>query len=592
VPVFIYCPTCETRFDVTDCGDSVRFLCDACGTEVLVRFANLVQMPGGIAAEVKEMGDGSRWLVCPKCGLSADITRGTPGNRFRCRRCNLLLQVPGAVSSAPPLQTRKGEDILRCSGCKTRYDISRYSTGNRFRCRRCGLTLLVPPRGAWKRTGEWEIDVEKSLVKCNRCNQSYPLDAHAMEGAFVCKKCRRVFSGLRELVETGPAASAPDEEWEIDVENGQIVCPGCRYGYDLTGHPPGTDFVCRHCGRVFRMPKEIPADERMEKREKIACPKCGATYDVSGYLRGTMFSCDRCQEVLQMGGATVTVSVRDREVAEPPAARVDRKSDRLPAAAAKREEAKTPDAAPAPAPAAATRVESSGAIAPRLSVPEPLEPSPAPEPAPVAETAAPAAEPAPRVLPWEERTVELEPQPAESAAEAGAPQPGPETPAPEPTPAPEAASPEPPAPEPAEPAEPAEPPVSAPAPEPAPAPAPPEAAAPKKVPVPFPPTPPEMIPGGEKPKKPAVALVVKCTVCGTKHDASGKAPGDKILCKCGKHIRIKGPKKGEAPAAPAADPGKKKSAQEEDIEVLMKRKTVRSEDVEVIKSDKPDKKKK
>jgi uncharacterized protein YbaR (Trm112 family) len=478
-----------------------------------------------------------------------------------------------------------GEDILRCQGCKTRYDISRYSPGNRFRCRRCGLTLQVPARGAWKRTGEWEIDVEKSLVKCNRCHQAYPLDAHAIEGAFVCKKCRRVFSGLRELVEGGPAPSGADEEWEIDVETGQIVCPGCRYGYDLTSHPPGTDFVCRHCGRVFRMPKEIPASEKLERREKIACPKCGASYDVSGYLRGTMFSCDRCQEVLNVGASTVTVAPREKDIPEPPAVRVRRDSDRIPVAApssgpetaARREGGSPAGALPAPT---AAEVPAPAPAAPAPESPA-APPPPAPEPA-----APPAAEPPRPGVSWEERTVELEPEASEpsepSPAEAG---PGPtvsvsprlETPAAVEAPPPE------PAPAPSEP-------PAAPAREPPPDATPdvPGPPAGHKVPVPFPPMPPGQIPGADKPKKPA--MVVKCTVCGTKHDASGKAPGDKIQCKCGKHIRIKGPKKGAAPApaapAPAAETAKNQSPQDADIEILMKRKTVRSEDIEVIKGDK------
>ena len=598
VPVFIYCPTCETRFDVTDCGDSVRFLCDACGTEVEVRFANLVLMPGGIAAEVKEMGDGSRWLVCPKCGLSADVTRMTPGNRFRCRRCNLLLQVPGEVSSRPPLQTRKGDDILRCAGCKTRYDISRYSPGNRFRCRRCGLTLQVPSQGAWKKAGEWEIDVEKSLVKCNRCNQAYPLDAQAMEGAFVCGKCRRVFSGLRELVESGPAASAPDEEWEIDLENGQIVCPGCRYGYDLTGHPPGTDFVCRHCARVFRMPAEIRPDQALERREKIACTKCGASYDVSGYLRGTLFSCDRCQEVLNVGGQAISVPGHGREIAEPPVGRIHREKTVSFLAPA-------PLPPPAPEPPPATPAALAAPVSPApAAVPEapgalPLSvPPPAPTRAPEAPAPDPAAEPPPPDAVRAER----------DAAKAEAPGPGPAAAATrverEPEPAPPEAS--------VFPAEAAKP---APAPAPAPA-APPapsdrkEAAGPRKetavrkIPVPFPPLPPEMIPGQpEAAKKPPVVLVVHCTVCGTKHDAYGKAPGDKILCKCGKMIRIKGSKKSASPApvpapapapapSPAAEAARAKTAEDEDLDIVLRRKTVRSEDVEVLKPDPQEKKKK
>jgi hypothetical protein len=97
-----------------------------------------------------------------------------------------------------------------------------------------------------------------------------------------------------------------------------------------------------------------------------------------------------------------------------------------------------------------------------------------------------------------------------------------------------------------------------------------------------------------------VSLVVHCTVCGTKHDASGKTPGDKILCKCGKMIRIKGPKKSPLPAkvpapppppSPATPPAKAKTAEEADLDILLNRQTVRSQDVEVLKPEKQDKKK-
>jgi hypothetical protein len=101
---------------------------------------------------------------------------------------------------------------------------------------------------------------------------------------------------------------------------------------------------------------------------------------------------------------------------------------------------------------------------------------------------------------------------------------------------------------------------------------------------PFPPTPPEKLPGGtqaakkegkgKKAKKKGVRLIVRCTVCGTRHDAAGKSPGDTIRCVCGKKIRITAPKR----------KGKKKggSARAKSAEDVLDKKALRSEDVDVL----------
>jgi uncharacterized protein YbaR (Trm112 family) len=534
VPVYIYCSRCESRFDVTGCLDGTRLECDECGVEVEVQFENLVLMPGGIAAEVKAQPDGQRWLVCPKCGMNTDISRLSPGNRFRCRRCSLLLQVPRPSSSRSRTSLRRGDDILKCPSCRTRYDISQYSPKNRFRCRRCAAILTVPPRGAWMDTGEWEIDVEKSLIRCNRCNRSYPLDTLSGDKAFICKKCRRVFSAVKEALESA-AKPVPEEEedWEIDIETGVIICSGCKYGYDLTGITPGEDFTCKHCGRLFRMPKEVPREAGLERRERIACPQCGRAYDVSGYLRGTMFSCEACDRVLTVNGPAGTPAIP-----EPPAVRLRRDPEKPPPAA---EAPKPAKASPLPPPDFSYDriVDTVNRLKIDLS------------------------------LSSEKEAPSEEPEPVEKADELQIGEPGPEAPPSEKEPrtsippAPDVTPEETPK---------TEPDIPAPPPEEKPPPTPPPPPKPKKK------------PSEKKPKKGAVRLVVRCTVCGTRHDAVGKSTGDKIQCVCGKTIRITGAKKKKkkpSVRAPKESSGRIAKKAEE----LLDKKAVRAEDVELIDPD-------
>jgi uncharacterized protein YbaR (Trm112 family) len=530
VSLYFYCPRCEARFDVTDCADGTRLVCDDCGNEFPVHFENLVLMPGGIGAEVKVLADGTRWLVCPKCGLSANISNVSSGNRFRCRRCNLLLQAPGVAPKRARPPVRKGDDILKCPGCRTRYEITRYSPGNRFRCRRCGMTLTVPPRGHWLRTGEWEIDADRSLIKCNRCNQSYAIDSLEKGRALICKKCRRVFSELWTVLEYAMPSPAGDRVWEIDVESGMIICPGCKFSYELTDLSPGVDFACKHCRSVFRMPAELPPELAREQRERIACPKCDTPYDVSGYLAGTMFSCQKCDTVIIVSGAGGPPA-EAKSLPEPPAVRMGRD----PRKGSERLEARQDSSLPEPdfsyskfAKVAADREART------------TEPSPVPEEVPESESP-----PAP---------VEPAPDAAEPVVESSAPEAAP-------PPAKEAAK--------------APPPDSE---QPSPSPAKPSALAP------FPPKPPEELPGGtpegkkgKKKAKKGVRLIVRCTVCGTRHDAAGKSPGDTIRCVCGKKIRITAPKKKakKAKKKPASD-------KEENAEDVLDKKALRSEDVDIL----------
>jgi len=569
VALYIYCPRCESRFDVTGCRDGTRLECDECGAQVEVSYENLVLMPGGIAAEVKFMSDGTRWLVCPKCGLNTNIQGLSPGNRFRCRRCGLLLQTPGVSTPRPRSPVRKGDDILKCTGCNTRYDISRYSPGNRFRCRRCGMTLAVPPRGAWLRAGEWEIDIEKSLIRCNRCNRSYPLAAVSKDQTFICKKCRRVFSEPFNAATAPERTDRAEEEWEIDVETGQIVCSGCKYGYDLTGLTPGEDFSCKHCGRVFRMPVEVHWEKGLDKRERIACPECGTPYDVSGYLTGTMFTCEKCDHVLTVGTAAAVMTNRV-PIPEPPAMRMRRDpKDFEPIR--KLTDAPGPESAlepPAGAEPTAPGKPEQDFPKPDFSYEQLIEnavqrlrnrtPDAIDEGATQESAREKEEEPGEIDLETdgEEETGEIKtsvpsivykpvekppeaPEKEEEKEEKPAPVP-PQEKKPE---AQEKQEPEKPAAKPAEPGPPA--------------------------------------PRG---KKTAVRLVVRCTVCGTRHDAAGKVPGDRIECKCGKKIRITAPKKKKKKKKKKAsgDSSPSSARLAKHAEDLLDKKAMRTEDVDVI----------
>ncbi len=328
------CPRCGAKYEVTTCPDGTTLVCDVCGFDIVVEYEKENIIPGGISVKTKVLGDGTKWLECPKCGFSNDITTKTPGNRFRCQRCNLLLQSP--VEKKPEKrQTRslRGEDILTCPGCGTKYNISGYTPGNRFRCRSCGLSLRVPERGEWTGSGDWEIDVEKGLLKCNGCGKSYPIAEYMSGKAFECKTCRKAFTPTMDLAqlaaqkseakpraaasEPAPAktAAAPEDEWDLNVSSGMIRCRSCMYTYDISGMKDGADFVCPRCSKVFKMPGRV-RDE--SERVRVVCPKCGAGYDVSGYLVGTMFGCEKCDAVVAVGGGA-----RKAPEPAPPGPRMD-----------------------------------------------------------------------------------------------------------------------------------------------------------------------------------------------------------------------------------------------------------------------------
>jgi hypothetical protein len=247
-----------------------------------------------------------------------------------------------------------------------------------------------------------------------------------------------------------------------------------------------------------------------------------------------MFSCQKCDTVLTLSG-TGAPPAATKPLAEPPAVRMGRDPRKGTERREARERSALPDpdfsysrfakvAADRDARASETPREADDASGPEAPA-APQEPPPPPEPA--------APPPAP---------------PKEAREEIPPPEPGPSD-----------------------------------------APAPP----PKKASAltPFPPTPPEKLPGGakeaktegaaKKPKKKAkkgVRLIVRCTVCGTRHDAAGKSPGDTIRCVCGKKIRITAPKK------KAKNPKKKKSpsGRAKDAEDVLDKKALRSEDVDIL----------
>ena len=99
-------------------------------------------------------------------------------------------------------------------------------------------------------------------------------------------------------------------------------------------------------------------------------------------------------------------------------------------------------------------------------------------------------------------------------------------------------------------------------------------------------SPPENIPGAKEEKsgkkkqkkgKKGVRLIVRCTVCGTRHDAAGKTPGDKIQCVCGKKIRIAAPKKKSGKPKKKSPSERNKNADE-----LLDKRALRSEDVDIL----------
>ncbi len=307
---FTKCPRCGARYEVTTCPDGTTLVCDVCGFDIVVTYETENVIPGGLTAGSKVLADGSKWIDCPKCGFSTDISSKSPGNRFRCPRCNLLLQVPVEKKERRQTRALRGEDLLTCPGCKTKYDVSGFTPGNRFRCRSCGLSLKVTERGEWTGAGEWEIDADKGLIKCNGCGKSYPISNYLAGKAFECSTCRKAFTPSVDLAQidakrsaAAAAASARPrdsaEEWDLDIASGMVKCLSCLYTYDISGMKSGADFVCPRCQKVFRMPAKV---KESNDRVGIVCHKCGAVYDVSGYLRGTMFGCEKCDAVILVGG--------------------------------------------------------------------------------------------------------------------------------------------------------------------------------------------------------------------------------------------------------------------------------------------------